>query len=207
VTAIDISPGMVAELRRKAAAEGRTSLIATQVGEIARLDGEPESVRGIVSAFAALNTVADLDDFAARAHRLLRSRGRLILHMLSPAGVRRGGQPPAHADERDDPDTGQPPARRTRQIDVCGQPIPHRMATAREVYRGAFAGRFALRRVWALGFLCPSRVTRRLPAWLAHLQGRLETGVGRWRPFVDLGRFYVLDMEKREAPASEERRR
>jgi SAM-dependent methyltransferase len=74
MTAVDVSPGMVEELRRKAAALGLLDRIEVHVGDAAALGGWPAaSFDGILSSFAGLNTV-DLGAFAAAAARLLRRR-------------------------------------------------------------------------------------------------------------------------------------
>ena len=64
-------------------------LVTTEVGDIievtSRLKGPFD---GVVSSFAALNTV-DLERFGAVAAGLLRPGGRAILHLLSPGWAER----------------------------------------------------------------------------------------------------------------------
>src|SRR5947199_3034861 len=75
VTGIDASMSMISQLLRKAGLE--RIAIEAQVGALADLQFLASgSFTGIVSAFAALNTVPDLSYFAKEAHRLLRPGGR-----------------------------------------------------------------------------------------------------------------------------------
>ena len=75
MTCIDASPGMIQQVKRKALAESLT--IDARVGGLGELPAA--SFDGIISAFAALNTVADLRAFSEEAHRVLRPGGRALL--------------------------------------------------------------------------------------------------------------------------------
>jgi ubiquinone/menaquinone biosynthesis C-methylase UbiE len=187
LTAIDASPGMLAVLRRKAAAlpatAGRITLCAA---DAASLDGWPAArFDGILSSFAGLNTV-DLPRFAAAAARLLRPGGRMVLHLLAPS------------------DEGQ-----ELTVVIAGRPVRHALPSAAEAYRRHFAAAFALRRSYGLGWLWPRRLGRRLPAAALRPLGWIDATLGAMPPFRGWCRFFVLDLERRvrgqdAAPSSPE---
>ena len=182
VTAIDASAGMISELRRKAAARGiAVGALHAPASELPRLT--ERSFHGIVSGFAGLNAVPDLARFAADAARVLRPGGRIVAHMLAPPGICEWlgalirGRWRAALEMR---------ARRGGSIDVCGQALDHVLLKAHEVYRVFFRKYFKLRGCYGLGFLPP-------PA--APAAGWIEPSLGRFPPFRDWGRFFVLDLE------------
>jgi SAM-dependent methyltransferase len=193
VTGIDASPGMIAQLRRKADAERLA--IEARVGLLADLrefaDG---SFAGITSAFAALNTVPDLSAFAAEAHRLLRPGGRLVGHFLAAPGVWEileylaEGRWKAARERR---------ACREKTIAVCGEPVTHVLLSPRETYLRFFSDRFKLRSLCGLGFLWPQAWDGMVPAAVGRIGNRIESMAGQFRPFSDWGRFFVLDLERR----------
>lgn len=191
VTALDASPSMVDALRARRDREGFTERIDARVEDIARLGARPAaSVDGLISAFAGLNTVADLARFAADARRVLRPAGRLIAHLLAPPGLwDRLRSPHASAELR---------RRGGRTIRVCGQPLRHLQLPAGELYRRFFSADFQLLRASALGFLLPYFMSARAPAPVLDLLGRIEERIGTRRPFLDWGRFVVLELEARQ---------
>jgi hypothetical protein len=67
----------------------------------------------------------------------------------------------------------------------------------RAAHRDLFARHFRLRRACGLGFLWPQRLGRRLPPGLLAGLGGAELLLGRLRPFVGLGRFVLLELERR----------
>lgn len=129
VTVCDLSPGMLAELARKAPE------IPTRVADLDRL--EPAELGGpfdgLISTFAGLNAVADLSGFARAAARLVRPGGVLFLHALGR--WRRG-------------------FRRTVAVRIAGVDVPHRLWTPGELAR-LFAADFSLSRVRGQGILRP----------------------------------------------------
>jgi SAM-dependent methyltransferase len=189
ITGIDASPGMIAQLRSKAERAGLQ--IEARVGDAADLSAWPAgSFDGILSAFAGLNTV-DLERFAADAARLLRPGGRLIVHLLAPAGVwsrlrlvsrLRLGQARKLADRRD------------RDVPIGGHTVHHALPSPQETYQRWFAPHFELRRCYALGFLWPQSANALLPGHVRHLLGRLEPHLGALPLLRGAGRFFVLEM-------------
>jgi ubiquinone/menaquinone biosynthesis C-methylase UbiE len=190
VTAIDASPGMLAELRAKSDRERLAGLIDIRVQDLAQLGTFPSRcAEGMISGFAALNTLAEPARFAAEARRVLRPGGRLVAHLLAPPGVWDRLRSPGGSRALWE--------RGERIIHVCGQPIRHLQVPARELYRRFFVADFQLRRAYALGFLLPYRLMNRLPGGMAQWLGRWEARLGTRPPFLDWGRFFVLELEPR----------
>lgn len=198
VTGVDASPGMIQELFRKASEAGVA--VEARVGEAPDLLSFPdESFAGIISAFAALNTVSDLEAFSAEAHRLLRPGGRLVAHMLAPPGIWEQIECASEGRWRE--------ARSVRRgrrkiIAVCGEPVTHTLLLARETYAGFFQDRFRLRGLYSLGFLWPRAWDCLIGGRIASFISRLEALIGRYPPFTNCGRFFVLDVERRSRTLS-----
>ena len=192
-TGIDASPGMVGQLRSKAKAMGIRLDSRVGMADDLRIF-RTGSFDGIVSGFAGLNTVPDLLSFAAEARRVLRPSGRLIAHMLAPPGIWDWLPLALKGQWREARDL-----RRSREkiIAVCGNPIRHILLPGRETYARFFQSQFHLRRVYALGFIWNQHWDRRMPESFAYLGGRVEAVLGRYQPFVNWGRFFVLDLERR----------
>jgi ubiquinone/menaquinone biosynthesis C-methylase UbiE len=178
VTAVDVSAGMLAVLARRQAAAGGPA-IDVRRADLAELAGWPAArFDGIVSSFAGINAT-DPAAFAAVARRLLVPGGRMVLHLLAPAGAGGGRD----GDEE-------------RTFVLAGTPVRHWTLPARQAYRRVFATGFRLCGAYALGFLLPRRCGRWLPSSLAGGLGRLEERLGSRRPFLERGRFAVLDLER-----------
>jgi SAM-dependent methyltransferase len=192
VTAVDTSPGMLASLHAKAAGRFGEAALTTVLGEmnavLAALSG---TFDGIVSSFAALNTVA-LDEFAHSAARLVRPGGHLVCHMLAPgyhgyrlalllrsAGRLRRGQP------------------RSVQIRLADRRIDHTNLDPRDVYERFFAASFERADCHAVGFLVSPAIERHAPGGLLDLLGAAEAVIGRVPPLLACGRFFVLDLVRR----------
>jgi len=193
VTGIDASPGMISELRRKANAE-RLDIKAC-VGSINDLQQfAPGSFAGITSAFAALNTVPDLSVFAIEAHRMLHPGGRLVAHFLAAPGLWEtleclaAGRWKAARERR---------TCRERTKAVCGEPLTHVLLSPRETYQRFFGERFKLRGLCGLGFLWPRAWDGIVPVAVGSIGNQIESIAGRFPPFSDLGRFFLLDLERR----------
>lgn len=187
VTAVDVSPGMIAQLRAKLGDAALASMVDVRLGDINDLaPALTGPFDGVVSSFAALNTV-DLTRFAAAAARLVRPGGRIVCHMLAPG----------YAAGRPDGGAG------SAVIDVAGQPLPHLQLPAGQVYRRFFAADFAQRASYALGFLVSRKMEMILPAPALDLLGHIEAIVGAAPPLVSAGRFFVLDLERRPRAAVE----
>jgi SAM-dependent methyltransferase len=178
VTAVDGSSGMIAQLQSKLATSSFGGLVATEVGDIIEVAGRLAGpFDGAVSSFAALNTV-DLEQFASLLAGLLRPGGRAVFHLLSPGWGR---------------------ASRSWTVEIGGRPVMHRCLRAEETYQRYFARHFILRRSYGLGFLARDEIIGRTPPVFTDLLGRLEAFVGGLAPLVNIGRFFVLDLQRKGA--------
>ena len=194
VVGIDASPGAIDQLRSKLARAGLTDLVEARVLEIEALSELGDNrFDGLISAFAALNSVADLQRFSEDAARLIRPGGRVVLHMLNRfslwewLGYAMRGD--VHAASR----VGR---LRIRQFTIGGHPIEHTLYFADEVYRAVFKRRFILRRRYGVGAVRPPHTVRRLPRRVVEALERLDTRSGTWPLLSDAGRFFVLELER-----------
>jgi ubiquinone/menaquinone biosynthesis C-methylase UbiE len=194
VTGIDISPAMISQLQSKAGTRDMGGKLKTYVLEVSELQSwPPQCFDGILSAFAGLNTVPDLDQFAANAADLLRPGGRMLLHMLNRFSlwewlglVTRSQWSAAHC-------LGQ---QHERIFSIGGEPVKHTLYLPVEAYQ-FFATRFTLRRSYSLGVLRPPHTLHRIQPLLRAVPGKLDQTLGAYPPFLNWGRFFVLDLEKR----------
>jgi SAM-dependent methyltransferase len=188
---IDASPGMVGQLLAKAGRDGLA--VEARVGDGADLSAWPDgSFDGIVSAFAGLNTM-DLERFAADAHRVLRPGGRMVLHVLAPAGVWAVLRPLARLRWREAREVAR---RRELTTEISGSPVRLALFPPLDTYRRWFSQRFRLRRAYSLGFLWPRRANALLPRRLRRALGRVEPPLGRLPVLRGAGRYFVLELEK-----------
>lgn len=188
VTAVDASPGMIAVLRQKLKDHSASGFVETHVLEIqALMDRSFPPFHGIVSAFAGLNTVPDLKHFAAVASDLLIPGGRMIVHMLNRSNwwkwVKCVGQF-RWSEARNVLE------RREHVYRIGGHPLKHRLYTPDETYNQYFANHFILRSKYGLGIFHPPVPGELIP-------GTLDKIFGKYRPFYNWGRFFVLELQKR----------
>jgi ubiquinone/menaquinone biosynthesis C-methylase UbiE len=189
---IDAAPAMIGQLRAKADRAGLE--IEARVGDAADLSAWPDGAfDGIVSAFAGLNTM-DLERFAAEAARVLGPGGRMLLHVLAPAGVWALARPLVRLRFRV---AWEMARRRERTTEIAGSPVHLTLLPPLATYRRWFAGAFRLRRAYALGFLWPRRANALLPGLLRRALGTLEPILGRLPVVREAGRFFVLELERR----------
>lgn len=189
---IDASPGMIGQLQAKAAREGLR--IDARVGDAADLSAwSDRSLDGLISAFAGLNTV-DLERFAAEADRVLRPGGRMVLHLLAPAGVWSCLRPLVRLRWNEARAVA---CRRELEAEISGHRVRHALRPPLETWRTWFAPRFGLRRTYALGFLWPRSANARLPCPLRRVLGGIEPRLGSLPGLRDAGRFFVLELEKK----------
>jgi SAM-dependent methyltransferase len=199
VTGLDISPGMIAQLQAKVIQQRLSGAIDARVMDLAEIGGVPAaSFDGIISAFAGLSTTPDLAPFAENAARLLRPGGCMVLHMLNRTSlwewlglVKKGNWAAALRlstfQERD--------------FVIGGRAIRHYLYRPEEAYRRFFARDFVLKDAFGLGCLRPPHTVRRVPWSIVAALARLEMITCGHRPFLDWGRFFVLELERRDEPA------
>ena len=192
VTAVDASQGMLASLRAKAAERYGAPALTTVLGEInavlAVLSG---TFDGIVSSFAALNTVA-LDEFAGSATRLVRPGGHVVCHMLAPGY--HGHRLALLLSSAGRPGGDQP---RPVPVRLADQRIDHTNLDPRDVYDRFFAASFERSACHAVGLLVSPAIERRVSGRLLDLLGAGDALLGRLPPLLACGRFFVLDLVRR----------
>lgn len=178
VVGIDGSAAMIDQLQRKAGGlvHGRVLALA----ELAHLEGRFD---GAYSSFAGLSTV-DLAAFATDAARLIGPGGRMVLHLLNRVSLW----------EWLGSGRLRPPAASLRSFTIASHAVQHRLYLPREAYRH-FEASFALRETYSLGALRPPHTVRRVP--LTRTLEALDVRLGGLPGLRSLGRFFVLDLERR----------
>jgi SAM-dependent methyltransferase len=187
---------MVAQFKAKAAAQGLAEQVEARVADFADLSSWPAgSFDGVVSAFAGLNTVPDLTPFAREAARLLRPEGRLVVHLLNRFSL---WEWLGLVRDRRWAESARLKRRERRTFIVGQQPLQHYLFSAGEAYHRFFAPHFLLKERYGLGALRPPHTVRRIPAPLVDTLTLLEPWFCRRRPFLNWGRFFVLEMAPRQ---------
>ncbi len=182
VTALDASPGMIAELARAVSNAGLSVefrvLTADRLGQLAGAGFD-----GAFSTFAGLNTVEDMPALARNLHACVRPRGQVLLHALnrfclweSIARRSRG-------------------ARAARRVMVGGRPVLHQFYDPVELWRDAFQPYFDLRLMHGLSVVAWPRLVSRFPPARETLFS-IDRLVGDWFPTA--GDMFLLVMERRD---------
>jgi SAM-dependent methyltransferase len=188
VVGIDASSEMIGRLRARL---GDVDARVLRIEELGRLGDE--HFDGIISAFASLNSVADLASFAEDAARLVRPGGRVIVHMLNRFSlwewlgcVWRRDFSHARSVGRDS----------HRRFVIGGQSVEHRVYFSDAAY-ACFRGGFRLCGAYGLGAVRPPHTVRRLPALLVRALEWADVRFGGLPLLRNAGRFFVLDLERR----------
>jgi len=193
VVAIDFSPEMIAQAQAKIAAAGVADRVRTQVlavEDIARLGGPFD---GIISAFAGLNTLPDLGQFASSAETLVRPHGHLVLHMLNRFSL---WELLGYLAHRNWPAARQVGRLRRREFTIGGRRVRHTLYFGRQAYGLFFANKFGMRACYSLGALRPPHTVNRIPRNVVRTLEWLDARTGAWPLLQNAGRFFVLDLER-----------
>jgi len=197
VTAIDLSPAMIASLQEKARREGLEKSIRCRVGDCLDLGAfAAGQFDGAISTFAGLSTVPDLSRLSQEVARVLRPGGTLIVHMLNRFSLwewlwllRRFRLAEAAS----------LPAQKTRSFKIGETTVHHWLNYPLPTYRRFFASLYNLRAVRGMGILRPPHTYE--GEWLspqaARRLGRLEAQIAGMRPLWNCGRFFLLEMRRR----------
>lgn len=186
VTAVDISPGMLAQLQQKAAALSLTGTVQTAVLDATNFATWPASTfDGLIAVFAVLNTFPNLTQFAQQAAVSLRPDSPMLLHLLNDRAWWRPG----------DRDTQPHP----RTFRVSEQPVMHYLYAPQRLYTTYFARHFDLMRSYGLGIWHPPQL-----GWTMASRGLawMERVLAGKRPFKYAGRFFVLELARRGLSAA-----
>jgi len=185
VTALDASPGMVAELKRMAARRGvqvdARALPAERLDEL-----DVCNLDGAISTFAGLNTMNDLPRLAQNLAERLKPHGRVLVHALNAfcfwrwaagrkgAGLYREG---------------------LLQVPIGRQIVPHRVYNPFALWRTAFTEQFDLRRAYASSVIAGLPLIKRF-SFAAGPLFALDRIMGQIFPAT--GDFFVVELEKRD---------
>lgn len=184
VVAVDVSTGMLDELRRRADQRGLSVdarvLPAEQLGRL-----QAGAFDGALAAFAGLNTIDDLADLSQNLARLLKPRGRVVVHALNAFCLWETVNGLLH---------GRWPRPRHEDTPIGAEIVTHRYYDPFVLWREAFAPEFRRRSVYALSVLAAPTWLRRAPR-LTPFVLRLDGRLGRIWP--NAGDFFVMDLEKR----------
>lgn len=195
VTGIDISPEMIAALRERVATEHLDEMVDARVLDHADLDLLPDrSFDGIVSAFAGLNTSSDLARFANNAARLLRPNGRMVIHLLNRFSLWEWLGLIAHGRLSEARRLGHDP---NRVFTIGDVDVKHTLYYPLDAFRNYFSSEFSLSRAFGLGVLRPPHTLHAVPVPIARLLGQVEAKCSSHRPWLNCGRFFVLELVKR----------
>jgi ubiquinone/menaquinone biosynthesis C-methylase UbiE len=184
VVASDISPGMLAELQRRAA--NANLEIETRVLAAEALDQfDADAFDAAISSFAGINTTENIPQLARHLARLLKPRGRVILHALNSSCAWETLNHLAHL---------RAPRARNTQTRIGGERVALHFYHPRVLYQDAFASEFTLREMYALSVLAAPTWLKRAGA-LAPTLWQMDCALGRL--FPARGDFFVMDLEKR----------
>lgn len=194
VTAIDASATMITEAQTKIDHHGLGTMVQVAMLDIRELASLPAGgFDGIISSFAALNTLPSLTQFAADATRLLQPHGSLILHLLNRSSLWEWAGLAAHGRWAEARRLGE---QRVRAFAIGGHPIQHYMPRADEAYMQYFLPYFRLCHVFGLGITRPPYPICHAPEAALAALGLLDALIGQYHPFINWGRFVVLEMAK-----------
>lgn len=184
VLACDVSPGMLQELQRRARAEQvqvETRVLAAEMLDL--LDGS--RFDAAVSGFAGINTIEEPPQLAHNLARLVKPRGRVILHALNANCIWEKANQIAH---------GQLPRTRTAGTRIGGEQVALHFFNPHELFPSAFAAQFTLRELYGLSLVTAPTWMKRA-GLLAPALFRADRIVGRVLPAA--GDFFVMDLERR----------
>ncbi len=194
VVGVDGSAAMIAQLNAKIISERLDDRVRAHVLRIQDLASFEEApFDGLISAFASLNSLPDLANFANDAARLVRPGGRVVLHMLNRFSVWEWLGCVARRDWSAARGVGR---QHTRAFVIGGQSVQHAVYFADEAYRRFFAREFVKRGEYGLGALRPPHTVRRIPSPIVATLERLDVRLGGWPLLKNAGRFFVLDLER-----------
>jgi SAM-dependent methyltransferase len=199
VTAVDISSQMIAQLQAKVSRLDLAGQVETHVMDLRDLQRfPPATFDGILSAYAGLNTLSDLTAFAADAAFLLRADGRLLVHLLNAVSL---WERLSLLRRKKWPEARELAQQTTRTFRIGGRDLHHHLFAPRVAYHCFFAPYFRLDSTYALGVFRPPSTLRRLPRTVFVVLDHVERRLGAERPFLNWGRFFVLDLVRRPTRA------
>ncbi len=180
VAALDVSPGMVAELSRHAA--DKRLRIDARVLDAEHLGELDAKFDGAISTFGGLNTIDDLPRLGRDLASCVKPHGRVILHALNAFCL---WQALAQRLGRD--------GKRDGQVRVGEVHLKHHLYRPIALWHAVFSPWFKLRQVYGLSVIAAPAIVTRWSRW-APLICRLDRALGRW--LIEAGDFFVMDLER-----------
>jgi SAM-dependent methyltransferase len=185
VIALDVSPGMMAELDR--AVDRRGLQIETHVLPVEQLAQlELCDLDGAVSTFGGLNTLQSMPRLARDLVNCLKPGGRVIFHALNDFCFWQTVRYLAH---------GHLQIAREPDLHLGSAVVAHSFYNPFALWRDAFARDFTPREVYALSVVAAPPLAKRFPR-IAPTLFRLDRVAGLVFPAA--GDFFVLDLERRD---------
>ncbi len=182
MTALDISAGMIAELRASAARQQLAIdawvLAAERLNELDARDFD-----GAFSTFAGLNTLTNLTQLSRDLRAHLKTDARVVLHALNrfcwwEQAAHRALRRPTRA----------------AHVHIGGECVAHQYFDPFALWRAHFAQQFALRRVYGLSLIAAPALIVRAPR-LSALLFKTDRMLGRLIPSA--GDFFVMELQAR----------
>ena len=194
VTGVDVSAGMLARAREKIDRSGMAQAAHIELRDLNDSgDLGPARFDGVITSFAALNTVESPRSLAAALAGVVRPGGHMIAHVLNRRSLREwvgllahGRLARAHALKH----------QRERVFVLSGVAVRHRLWHGMELYEEGFEPFFELERMYALGIF-RSTEQRQNSGGSGSWLGRLDARAGGTSPFVNWGRWVVLEMVRK----------
>jgi|GEM_PF-5903991 len=142
---------------------------------------------GVVSGFAAVNTVANMNSLVDTLHTLLSKDGRVIIHGLNQTG----------STQKSLVGFENKPEITTRMIRIGDVEVPHFLMKPALLYKNYFSDRFELINVYGMGRCYTFYENPRYPGWMKKGLIRFESLVFRKQTLIREGRFFIMEMKKK----------
>ncbi len=189
ITALDISPNMLAQFRNKLMGDERESLITIMEADIDDLSTlDLRQADGVVSGFAAINTVNNLKSMADALYDLLNRHGRMILHGLNVVKASAGNS---------DRSGETPEMGKTRKIRIGDIAVPHFLISPEVLYENYFREYFELTDLYGMGMFYSLYENPAYPLWIKKMVNGMENFAVDGQTTLERGRFFVFEMQKR----------
>ena len=200
VLAVDLSSGMLSQLRERAAVSGVRDQLETRIGALADLtkvlsDVPPGYFSGAFSTFGAFNLEPDLSPVSCPLARVLSPGSRLFLAVLNGHGV----PPLLYSAIQGRMDQFRNRLRNPIPVEGVGYPLPLRPLTRTRLTR-TLGPWFVLEKMEAVTVFTPTQYSPRLWGWTSPA-GRAR--VARWDrvlskhwPFREIGEWSFLTFRR-----------
>jgi ubiquinone/menaquinone biosynthesis C-methylase UbiE len=195
VIGLDASPGMLAECRRKVATLGIDQLVEMRLGDVSDLTRlPPNHLDGAVTAFGGLNAVADLREVSLGLARTLRPGGHFVAHVVNRFSL---WEALGYVTSGRLASVWRMSRKSSREFQIGGKSVRHYLYGPDETYHRFFKPEFHLCQVFGLGIVQPPPTLQRFPPVARAASGRVERAIESWPIVRAMGRWFVVDLERR----------